>query len=220
MQTTDKEIKLEWSSFELPNIPIYETKLPQKIVDRLWGYVNKAKENWNSHLAGNIDKSLLLEDEDDYFMNNIVGPIANLYTINANSVDWINDTHTHGSKSLKLSSLWVNFQNKHEYNPLHNHGGIVSFVVWMKIPTHWEDQHALPISANSNTPSASDFQFTYSDILGNHQDFQVKMGGYQEGWILVFPSQLRHQVYPFFECDEQRISISGNISWNSVDLKL
>ena len=220
MQTTDKETKLEWSYFQLPNIPIYETKLPQKIVDRLWGYVNKAEENWNSHLAGNIDKSLLLEDEDDYFMNNIVGPIANLYTNNTNSVGWIKETHTHASNSLKLSDFWVNFQNKHEYNPLHNHSGIVSFVVWMKIPTHWEDQHALPISANSNTPSASDFQFTYSDILGNHQDFHVAMSGYQEGWIIVFPSQLRHQVYPFFECDEQRISISGNISWNSVDLKL
>ena len=114
----------------------------------------------------------------------------------------------------------MNFQNQNEFNPVHNHGGIVSFVIWMKIPTHYEEQHALPISANSNAPSASDFQFTYSDMLGNHQDYRIKMGDFQEGWILVFPAQLRHQVYPFFECDEQRVSISGNIAWNSVDLKL
>jgi hypothetical protein len=48
METTDKENKkektLEWSHFQLPNIPIYQTKLPQDIVDRLWGYVDKAKE--------------------------------------------------------------------------------------------------------------------------------------------------------------------------------
>lgn len=211
MQTTDKETKLEWSYFQLPNIPIYETKLPQKIVDRLWGYVNKAKENWNIHLAGNIEKSLLLEDEDDYFMDNIVGPIANLYTNNANSVGWINDTHTHSSKSLKLSSLWVNFQNKHEYNPLHNHGGIVSFVVWMKIPTHWEDQHALPISANSNTPSASDFMLAYTNILGSIVAQPIEMGKANENAMLVFPSTMQHQVYPFYNCSEDRISVSGNI---------
>jgi len=220
MDTTDKEKKLEWSHFHLPNIPIYETKLPQDIVNRLWEYVDEAKENTNNRLAGNIDTSLKLEDRDGFFLNAVVGPIARLYASHAHSVSWIPSYHKKSAKSFVLDRFWVNFQNKHEFNPLHNHSGIVSFVVWMKIPTHWEDQHALPISANSNTPSASDFQFTYSDILGNHQDFHVAMSGYQEGWIIVFPSQLRHQVYPFFECDEQRISISGNISWNSVDLKL
>ena len=117
-----------------------------------------------------------------------------------------------------MNRFWVNFQNKHEFNPIHNHSGLVSFVIWMKIPYQWQDQHALPICANSNAPSAGDFQFTYSDMLGGHQDYRIKMGDFQEGWILVFPAQLRHQVYPFYECDEQRVSISGNISWNSMDL--
>jgi hypothetical protein len=221
MATTDKEEKkLEWSNFYLPNIPIYQTKLPQDIMDRLWGYVDKAKENYNSGLAGNIDTSLLLIDEDDYFMKYVVGPIADLYANHAHSVTWVQKPMTHTHKSLVMNRFWVNFQNKHEFNPIHNHSGLVSFVVWMKIPTKWEDQHALPICANSNAPSASDFQFTYSDMLGGHQDYRIKMGDFQEGWILVFPAQLRHQVYPFYECDEQRVSISGNISWNSGDLQI
>ena len=226
MDMTDKENKeersLEWSHFELPNIPIYQTKLPQDIMDRLWGYVDKAKEEnlkWNSHLAGNIDTSLLLVDEDDYFMRYVVGPIADLYANHAHSVAWVQRNHNLNFKSLVMSRFWVNFQNKHEFNPIHNHGGLVSFVVWMKIPTHHEQQYALPICANSNAPSASDFQFTYSDILGNHQDYRIHMGDYQEGWILVFPSQLRHLVYPFYECDEQRVSISGNVSWNAMDIE-
>ena len=33
----------------------------------------------------------------------------------------------------------------------------------------------------------------------------------KEGVILLFPSRLRHQVYPFYNCDKERISISGNI---------
>ena len=223
MQTTDKdkkEGKLEWQNFYLPNIPIYQTKLPQDIVDRLWRYIKSAKKNYNHELAGNINESLLLVDEDDYFMKHVVGPIAQLYVNHEHSVTWVQNNHNFKSKSLMMSKFWVNFQNQHEFNPIHNHSGLVSFVVWMKIPTHYEEQHELPISKNSNAPSASDFQFTYSDMLGNHQDYRIKMAPYQEGWILVFPAQLRHQVYPFYNCDEQRVSISGNISWNSMDLGL
>jgi hypothetical protein len=206
--------EIKWDTFTLPNIPIYQTKLPQDIVDRLWDYVGKAKENFNDNLAGNISESLILEDEDDYFMRYVVGPIAQMYIDHAHSVTWVQKNCTTTPKSISLSRFWVNFQNQNEFNPVHNHGGIVSFVIWMKIPTEWKDQHALPISANSNAPSASDFQFHYSDILGNHQDYRILMGEHQEGWILVFPAQLRHQVYPYYNCDEQRVSISGNISWD------
>ena len=219
MDTTDKENKLEWSHFHLPNIPIYETKLPQDIVNRLWEYVDEAKENANHSLAGNIDTSLNLIDKDGFFLNSVVGPIAGLYANHAHSVSWVPSFHKKSAKSFVLDRFWVNFQNKHEFNPLHNHSGLVSFVVWMKIPTNHEQQHALPICKNSNTPSASDFEFTYSDMLGGHQDYRIKMGPYQEGWMLVFPSQLRHQVYPYYECDEQRISISGNVYFNSDDME-
>ena len=33
-----------------------------------------------------------------------------------------------------------------------------------------------------------------------------------EGTMLFFPAMLKHQVYPFYNSDEDRISISGNIS--------
>ena len=36
-----------------------------------------------------------------------------------------------------------------------------------------------------------------------------------EGTMLLFPAQLNHQVYPFFDCNEDRISVSGNIALNS-----
>jgi len=218
MTEQTKNIDIEWQNFYLPNIPIYQAKLPDECIQRLWKYVKKAKENYNHGLAGNLSESLLLVDEDNHFMKYVVGPIAELYINHTHSVTWVQNNHTHKSKSLVLNRFWVNFQNKHEFNPIHNHSGIVSFVIWMKVPTHHEEQHALPISKNSNAPSASDFQFTYSDMLGNHQDYRIKMAPYQEGWIMVFPAQLRHQVYPFYNCDEQRVSISGNISWNSMDM--
>jgi hypothetical protein len=214
----DKSNIIKWENFNLPNIPIYQTKLPDEVIKRLWNYIEKAKENYNHNLAGNISESLILVDENNYFMDNIVGQIANLYVNHIHSVTWVQKNHTHDSQSIILNRFWVNFQNKHEFNPIHNHSGIVSFVVWMKIPTSYKDQHAISFCKNSSAPSASDFQFTYSDILGGHQDYRIKMDQSKEGWMIVFPSQLRHQVYPFYECDDQRISISGNISWNSVDI--
>ena len=33
-----------------------------------------------------------------------------------------------------------------------------------------------------------------------------------EGTMVFFPAKLQHSVNPFYECDEQRISIAGNIA--------
>ena len=198
---------VEWATYELPNIPIYDTKLPKNMIDVLWGYVDKATERLNHRLAGNIDESLVLEDEDDtflLFLTPVIERYLNTLRVKMSDYDKI-------SNKLKLESLWVNFQKKHEFNPNHNHFGLMSFVIWMKIPTDWREQHDLPFAKNSNHPVTSDFQFTYSDILGNIQDYSIPMDSEKEGVILLFPSRLRPQVYPFYNCDEQRISISGNI---------
>jgi len=220
--TEDNEDKITWEYWTFPNIPIYQTKLPQNVVDVLWGYIDKAKDvykktnvRFNGDLAGNINTSLHLEDEDTWFMRMVLAPLAEEYLNRQDAFFQQARTMTHSYNSLRLHKFWVNFQNKHEFNPIHNHGGVLSFVIWMKIPTHYSEQHALPLSANSNCKAASNFCFTYSDVLGAHQDYHINMSDVQEGWILVFPSQLRHMVYPFYECDEERVSISGNICYDS-----
>ena len=198
---------MEWATYELPNIPIYDTKLPKNMIDVLWGYVDKATERLNHRLAGNIDESLVLEDEDDtflLFLTPVIERYLNTLRVKMSDYDKI-------SSELKLESLWVNYQKQHEFNPIHNHFGLISFVIWMKIPTDWKEQHELPFAKNSNGPVASDFQFTYTDILGHVQDYSIPMDSDKEGVILLFPSRLRHQVYPFYNCDKERISISGNI---------
>ena len=113
-----------------------------------------------------------------------------------------------------LDELWVNFQKQHEFNPSHNHNGVFSFVIWVKIPTDWREQHALPISANSNLPKASDFEFQYTTMLGKIEYCNYRLDKTYEGGMLFFPAQLMHAVYPFYNCDEERISISGNIHFD------
>ena len=126
------------------------------------------------------------------------------------------DNFGHGTPvSLKhpyhLNTWWVNYQKENEFNPLHHHNGIYSFVIWMKIPTNFEDQKKLKIAFESNSNSISNFSFTYNDILGNNNVFYYPMSKEVEGTMLFFPSQLHHQVYPFYNCDDYRITISGNI---------
>ena len=38
-----------------------------------------------------------------------------------------------------------------------------------------------------------------------------EMAPSREGTMLFFPSKLLHAVYPFYNCDKERVSISGNI---------
>ena len=106
-----------------------------------------------------------------------------------------------------MDRFWVNYMKQHEFNPPHGHSGEYSFVVFMKIPTHWKEQHALPISANTNAPGASDFQF----LLPESQTQSIPLCPEDAGRILFFPAWLQHQVFPFYEFEEERITISGNI---------
>lgn len=203
---------IKWNQFFLPNIALYDIKLSDSIVDRLWGYIRKARNRCNVTLAGNISESYDLIDEDDYLFDEVLKPISLTYVSENSNVKNFQRNHTSNSE-LYLKRLWVNYQYKHEFNPMHTHGGVLSFVIWIKIPTESEEQHNLPIAKNSNTPSASDFSFAYTDILGNIQRYNIELSPNDNGLMMIFPADLNHQVYPFYECDEKRVSISGNVCW-------
>lgn len=213
--------KIVWNKYELPNVPLLTTKLPKEVVDRLWDYIEKSKtdikkNNKKRSLAGNISSSLTLHDEDDYLLKNIFSEVVNLYLDPKKiGVKWFRAITSHWHPEFSLSSLWVNFQKQTEFNPMHDHSGILSFVIWLKIPTDYREQHKIPFVGESNSPAASDFQLIYTDILGNVVGQNIVMDKNMENCMIVFPSQLKHQVYPFYNCDDERISISGNISLNS-----
>ena len=193
-----------------------EIELSKSVMSGLWGYIETAKKNPIKHnhlLAGNISKSLTLKDKDNWFFNTILTPSINKF-------------HEYYPQYIKqmsilsedapffLKGFWVNFQKENEFNPIHNHSGIWSFVIWVKIPTDWKEQLALPISANSNAPNASNFNFQYTTMLGDIAYYTYNLGKNQEGGMLFFPAKLMHNVYPFYNCDEERISISGNICFD------
>ena len=172
------------------------------------------KESYSNQLAGNISRSERIKDKDNWFYETTLKGLAErlFYRDCDNYYEEYIENETLPPE-FELGVLWVNYQKKHEFNPLHFHNGGMgySFVVFMKIPTNWEEQHALPFSANSNTPRASDFEFVWplaSDKLSKHA---FPLSSEDEGRILFFPAWLEHQVFPFYGTEEDRVTISGNI---------
>ena len=66
---------------------------------------------------------------------------------------------------------------------------------------------------NDRDIKAGCFEFEYTDSLGEVQNLSYRLSSEYEGAMLFFPAKLRHCVYPFYETDEARISISGNLSY-------
>ena len=195
-----------------PNLGWFEIKLDDVHIKHLWDCIKNPIKNNKSNLAGVVSDSQLITDKDDLFFNEVLVHICRRYEEEFNGFP--SAIPTSDCHPLFLSSMWVNYQKQTEYNPRHNHTGIYSFVIWMKIPTKFEDQSKLKI-AESNTNTISNFCFDYNDILGQEKGYIYTMSPRLEGTMLFFPSQLSHQVYPFYNCDDDRISISGNILLDS-----
>jgi hypothetical protein len=113
---------------------------------------------------------------------------------------------------LYLQGLWLNLQKKYEFNPLHKHGGVYSFVIWHTIPYNIDDEIKMFKTKHSK---ASMFEFGYVDTLGLQQFESIPVDKSFEGLICFFPAVLHHGVYPFYTSDDRRISIAGNMYFKS-----
>ena len=199
----------------MPNKELWiDTRLNQEEMDFLWTAISEEnKKDASGTLAGNISKSEYIEDKDNWFYKTVLKKlIEKMFYRNCDNYYEKYIEKEEPLSEFELNSLWVNYMKQYEFNPLHNHFGLYSFVVFMKIPTHWKEQHALPISANSNIPCASDFEFVWSE-KGTESLYKHSfcLSSEDEGRMLFFPAWLKHQVLPFYECKEERVTISGNI---------
>ncbi len=197
-----------------------ETRLTEEEMNFLWQITSEEnKKNYSKQLAGNISKSEQIIDKDNWFYEAVLKKLTERMFYG----DWDNYYKYHIEKEesppeFELYDLWVNYQKQHEFNPLHGHASLYSFVIFMKIPTYWEEQHALPFVWNSNAPLASDFAFVWSE---RHERILQKQSFWlnpeDEGRILFFPAWLEHQVFPFYNTEEERVTISGNIDFKELE---
>lgn len=170
---------------------------------------SKSKKN-NHQLVGNIRKEFVLTKSKDHIAK-ILEPYIWEFD---RSFQYPSSVSVLTSDCLLvLDSMWVNFQEKHEFNPSHSHSGVLSFVIWISIPYDIKDESSQSPGSESRNPLAGQFTFHYTNSLGKicHQD--IKADCNMENHFFLFPAQLNHSVAPFYTSNEYRISVSGNFKF-------
>ena len=194
---------------QLPNPGLTRGMIPPEIYQPMMQEIREIEADdrgiykMNRTLAGQIEREYQLEKSKQHIVP-FLEEMGREYQKN-----W----DYYQGQELKVDSLWVNLQQKTEYNPIHNHDGVLSYVAWLDVPYKHENEVNLKQSRESRTKEFSaSFQFIYSSIIGNIVNEIYKVENGWEGRIVMFPAKLLHIVYPFYTSNGYRISIAGNLS--------
>lgn len=167
----------------------------------------------NYDLAGNIEHEYDLLPDTNSFIQELVIPLGFEYLQRVNFQSIVMRYDIGNISKLKLDNSWVNFQQKHEFNPPHTHTGLLSFVIWLKVPYMIDDEKAFSLRIPHHKNYAGCFEFTYTDTIGSIINNIIPVDKTWEGTLCIFPSKMKHAVYPFYTSDDYRISISGNLHY-------
>ena len=209
--TFNEIYKRGFVSFTIPD------QLLQSIKHRLFTHITnnfQDLEQQNHNLVGNIKNEYSFRDfEHELFP--FVEQAAYRYTSEWHKDVNIKVEYTKDEKGL--NDLWVNFQQKYEYNPPHYHAGTYSFVIWIHIPYDLpQELQRLKMQnirqAEDNPPGT--FRFLYPDHFSKmgismHNIYVDKS---YEGAGVLFEAGTMHMVNPFYLSDGYRISIAGNLN--------
>lgn len=171
--------------------------------------LKKNKENrFNNNLAGNIVDEFSFSKAAQKKCVDELTFLCHNYTMVLKSEGYMMNPWNDGipEKELQLDKIWVNFQKTGEWNPVHSHFGLFSYVVYLQVPKEIQQEAHQPHQKN-NFPVAGKIVFDYGEnvpfIKANHVMTPVEKD------IHFFPAKLKHSVYPF-KSNVERISISGN----------
>jgi hypothetical protein len=203
----------------------YMVRLTDEQLQPIREEVNKIKSDFTKYngldarktLAGNLAKEFSLIDTRKYIEKDIIMPVVNYWhgKNGLHSVLAPNTEHRH----FAMTTLWVNFQKKTEFNPLHNHSGVYSFVLWLDIPYTYEEENNRESSIESNKPVAGCFEFVYPSMEGI-DTMTIPVDKTYNGVLAVFRSNTKHLVYPFYTSDDYRITVSGNVAFDLNERKV
>ena len=201
---------------DLPNYGVLECELEDKEIDYLWKLVHKysrgAKWEGNRLLSvDNIDdKQFFVTDDEGTFQNNVLMPAAQTYFEKYGTPFKLKSTHYHVPR---FSRFWCRVSQDGDYQSIHDHQGIFTFVVWLRIPFEGEEENAVQ---RGFRPEAGDFVLCYPDTCGQYQKRNWVLGKGSEGKMLFFPSDINHIVYPHYTTTEYRVALAGDIVFDSM----
>ena len=204
----------------MSNPNIIKFSIPPDVYFKLMEEINKKNESHSNKLAGNIRRQENI-NQCIPFLENVIYDILNkspeLVENTAKrfyqSISTRNLKNNEHTRTMCLDALWVNHQKQYEFNPLHHHDGLFSFILFMKIPFLIKELRDISPGIDSNLNSSGRLQFVYAG--SSHPEKIYDMLNYDvdkswEGTGLIFPSSFLHLVYPFYG-EGVRITVSGNI---------
>ena len=153
-----------------------------------------------------------MNDDDNLFQNNVLRPCTDKYFETYGCPFKQKTTHTH---ELAFSRFWCRASLDGDYQSIHDHQGIFTFVVWLTVPFEGADERQVQAGFR---PEASDFVLVYPDTCGQLQKRNFVLGKGAEGKMLFFPSDINHIVYPHYTTQEYRIALAGDVALNSTAL--
>lgn len=179
---------------------LYSTKVTPERVTKILEICNKAEDSYNHNLAGHIKKELNLPSLKIF---NILKPYFRSYARV--------QTEDYALKPLPvldMDAVWVNYMKAGDFNPPHSHSGVLSFVLFLKVPDQLKKENE-KYTGTSMGPGAIEFRIglvpqLVNPAATNHPFFP------KEGEIFIFPAHLEHWVFPF-KSKVTRVSVSGNL---------
>jgi len=187
-------------------------------INEINSQVNNIKDNFkeatphNRYLEGQIDNEYLVSP-----IPSLVMEIIHIFKkLNPNPFQLYEDNIFNKilktqPATLSFSKMWINFQKKYEYNPIHQHNGLYSFVVWHHLPFFIENERDKGPGKNKSSINTNGcFSFNFKDY-SSINSCVLEVDKTWEGVVAIFPSPLPHQVYPFYTSEDYRITVSGNI---------
>ena len=184
---------------------VFKVTIPENIVKTLNKYIDdiisskekSLKLNVGEKLAGDVTQEFKLEKkimEDSgwtQFLANCTGK-------------WIELETQKKITTFQLINSWIVRQFQNDYNPLHVHGGHISGVGYLKLPSDFGEytQKTKVNNLNGNLSLVNGTRLFNSPATYN---IKPKVGEFY-----LFPNYLMHVVYPFTNSNEERRSISFN----------
>jgi len=192
---------------ELPNLSLILDSVPGSVftaiehdVDRILANDPNLQKINSALSAPGVPEHYRLQESTEELLKDYVLTVANSYQQRSLYLNSINILHK--SAPYYFNRPWVNLQRQGEFLPNHMHEGILSYVIWVRIPKVIQNSHPSAVEGK--------LEFTYSNILGTNIGHNINLDAGYIGKILMFPASLRHCAYPF-KGDEVRVSVSGNI---------
>ena len=209
--------------FHKPFSPmIMETEAPKRFVNTINKIADKILDSeaasvewdWSHMLVGKVHKEVRIpirnKDDKEFLLN----------VMKSGCLDYlkesIKNSTAYGWKkiagdaiptldNIHLTHSWVVSQYAGEYNPWHHHTGDFSAVIYLKLPPNMHKE--IEEDLEDHYPANGLIEFMFGENQGFRSDnlkFKPVVGK-----MLVFPSWLRHFVYPF-KSEGERRSMSFN----------